>query len=179
MVINKEKEALITQEYLRERLHYDKDTGIFTWTDSKLNANRARGKKAGCIYKNGYRYLDLTVNKKPYTYTAHRLAWFYIYGEFPKMMLDHINHNKLDNRISNLREVTHKENQRNKRVNIRNTSGHTGVSFDKTCQKYKAQVTVDGKNKHFGYFQNVEDAAKAAKEAREHYGFHKNHGAAE
>ena len=179
VAINKDKEALITQELLKERLHYDKDTGVFTWTDSKLNSNKMRGKKAGTLSKVGYVSIGLTIETKTHLYSAHRLAWFYVYGEFPKLQLDHINHDRLDNRISNLREVTNKENQRNVSMRKDNTSGYSGVWFNKVRKKYQAGIRVNYRRIHLGCFEKIEDAAKAAKEGREHYGFHKNHGAAE
>ena len=179
MEINREKESLITQESLKERLHYDKDTGIFTWTDSKLNGKRVCGKKAGNIHKaSGYCLIGWTENKKYYKYFSHRLAWLYVYGEYPKLSLDHINHNKIDNRIINLREVTQRENQRNQSRYKNNTSGHTGVFYrkNKTKNKYEASIRVDRRLFHLGCFETSEDAVKAVKEAREHYGFHVNHG---
>jgi len=177
-VISKEKEALINQELLKEKLHYDKDTGIFTWTDSKLNSNKVRGKEAGSISKtNGYIYISFLLGGKHRKFGAHRLAWLYVYGEFPKEQLDHINHDRLDNRISNLREVTQRENLRNRSMPKNNTSGYNGVHFRKDTKKYQAKVKVDGRTIHLGYFKKAEDAGQAAKEAREHYGFHKNHGA--
>lgn len=176
VAINKEKESLITQELLKEKLHYDKDTGVFTWTDSKLNANCARGKEAGCVTSGGYRDIKMLLGGKGRVFRAHRLAWFYVYGEFPKLHIDHINHDRADNRISNLREVTQRENQRNQSMYKNNTSGYNGVFFRKQVEKYEARVRVDGRLMFLGYFKKIEDAAQAVKEAREHYGFHVNHG---
>ena len=175
-LVKKDKELLLTQKLLKERLHYDKDTGIFTWFDSNLNAHKARGKVAGCNNKVGYVQIGLRLEDKFYVYLAHRLAWLYEYGEFPKGGLDHINHVKADNRITNLRIATQRENIRNMSMSSRNTTGYTGVSFNKRAKKYEAYVKVDYKQIHLGYFKNVEEAAKAAKEGREHYGFHVNHG---
>ena len=174
--INKDKELLITQELLKERLHYDKDTGIFTWLDIKVNGNSARNKRAGSIDRAGYVKIGFSVNSKFYLFQAHRLAWLYEYGEFPSENLDHLNHNKADNSIINLRIATHRENLRNQSMSSNNTTGYTGVSFNKRADKYEAYVTVSYKMTHLGYFKNIEDAAKAAQEARAHYGFHVNHG---
>ena len=179
-VISKEKEALITQELLKEKLHYDKDTGIFTWTDSKLNYGRVRGKEAGTIRNtDGYKQITMYLGGKARHFRAHRLAWLYVYGEFPKLQLDHINHDTGDNRLSNLREVTQRENLRNRSLQKNNTSGYNGVYYDKAAGKYRARITVDNRLMHLGYFKKAEDAAQAAKEGREHYGFHKNHGVVE
>lgn len=179
VAINREKEDLLTQELLKEKLYYDKDTGMFTWTDSKLNHGKVRGKEAGSIDNSGYRVIVMKLGGKSRNFKAHRLAWFYVYGEFPKLQLDHINHNRLDNKISNLRQVTQRENHRNRSQQKNNTSGYNGVHFRKDAKKYQAKVKVDGRTIHLGYFKKAEDAGQAAKEAREHYGFHSNHGAAE
>lgn len=180
VAINKDKEAILTQEILKERLHYDKDTGIFTWLDVKVNAHKMRGKVAGSTNSStGYSLIRLTLSKaNGARFLAHRLAWLYEHGEFPKGSLDHINHVKTDNRIKNLRIATQKENIRNMSMSSRNTTGHTGVCFSKHANKYVAHVRVDYKKIHLGTFENIEDAAKAAREGREHYGFHVNHGQA-
>lgn len=175
-LIKKDKEAVITQELLKEKLHYDKDTGVFTWLDVKSNGKKMRGKVAGYANKDGYVKIGLTLEDKFYVYLAHRLVWLYEHGEFPNGHLDHINHDRDDNRITNLRMATHRENMRNQSMSSNNTTGHSGVSFQKSRGKYCAYVCVDYKKIHLGLFENIEDAAKAAREAREHYGFHVNHG---
>ena len=176
-LIKKDKEVALTQEVLKERLHYDKNTGVFTWLNVKVNSNNARGKVAGNTNKvSGYIVITLTPTDKAYWYTAHRLAWLYEYGEFPKGGFDHINHDRADNRITNLRMATQRENLRNKSMASNNTTGYTGVCFSKKSNKYAASVKVNYKQIHLGFFENIEDAAKAAREAREHYGFHVNHG---
>ena len=174
--INKDKELLITQELLKERIQYDKGTGVFTWLDVKVNGNKARNKRAGSIDRAGYVQIGFSVNGKSYMFSAHRLAWLYEYGGFPSENLDHLNHNKTDNSIINLRIATNRENLRNQSMSSNNTTGYTGVSFNKHADKYEAYITVNYKRKHLGCFENVEDAGKAAQEARAHYGFHENHG---
>jgi len=178
MAINKDKEAAITQEVLKERIHYDNDTGVFTWLDVKVNAQRARGKIAGGVTAAGYIKIGFSTGGKFYAFQAHRLAWLYEYGEFPKDGLDHINHDRADNRITNLRIATQRENIINMSMSSKNTTGYTGVSFSKARNKYEAYVKVNYKQIHLGTFEDIEDAAKAAKEGREHYGFHVNHGQA-
>jgi hypothetical protein len=174
--INKGKEAAISQELLKERIHYDRETGVFTWLDVKVNGNKVRNKRAGCTNRAGYVQIGLKVNGKYYALFAHRLAWLYEYGEFPSENLDHLNHNKTDNRITNLRIATQRENLRNQSMSSNNTTGHTGVTLRKSSNKYYAHIKVNYKQKHLGSFENIEDAAKAVKEARAHYGFHVNHG---
>lgn len=125
MKINRIKEALVSQELLRELLRYECDTGVFYWI------SRGRGRKfgqpVGCVDKvSGY--VRIRINN--YTYKAHRLAWLYVYGEFPdgkQPYIDHINGKKDDNRISNLRCSSIAENARNMEMTTRNTSGIVGV----------------------------------------------------
>ena len=174
--INKDMEAAISQEMLKERIHYDRETGVFTWLDVEVNGYKVRNKRAGCTNGRGYVIIGFSVAGKPYILTAHRLAWLYEYGEFPSGSLDHINHDKTDNRIINLRIASHRENSRNRSMQSNNTTGHNGISFRKPRNKYLAYIKVNYKQKHLGSFENIEDAAKAVKEARAHYGFHVNHG---
>jgi len=116
---------MITHADLLQRLYYDKTTGVFTWTKS-LRTARWVGKQAGWIDKQGYRYIR--INKR--LYSAHRLAWFYVTGRWPSDgVVDHINGNPMDNAFNNLRDVTKKINQENRRkASIQNKSGLLGVS---------------------------------------------------
>src|SRR6188768_2615460 len=102
---------MITQNELKERLDYDPETGIFRW---KNPYGKAGAKElAGCINSktNGMTYIILGIHSEKYF--AHRLAWLYVHGEFPLKEIDHINGNGKDNRLINLREVTHLENKKN------------------------------------------------------------------
>jgi len=162
------KNLLLTQEKLKQLLDYDSDTGIFRWRVRKAQCVKI-GTLAGYKSKKGYRLIG--VDGK-YHYT-HRLAWLYVYGEFPKNEIDHINHITDDNRISNLRSVTHSENGRNQSVQKNNTSGIMGVH--KWKKKWVAKIQVDGKYKHLGYFENIKDAKKARERAKIRYGYHPNH----
>jgi len=108
-------------------------------------------------------------------YLAHRLAWFYVYGEFPTM-IDHIDGNRTNNKISNLRQVSSKENQCNLTIAANNTSGITGVSFSKERSKWEAKIQIDGKTIHLGRYLDKEDAILARKQGEVKYEFHKNHG---
>ena len=166
---------MITQEELQEILHYNPETGIFTW---KINANRNRamkGTEVSSISRNGYG----TVVYKRKRYGTHRLAWLYIHGKFDtNLQIDHINHNRLDNRICNLRLVTRREQNMNLGLRKDNTSGVTGVKFREDRGKWEARIRVDNKRYELGHYVNKEDAVKARKEAEAKYGFHKNHGRA-
>ena len=154
----------LTAEYLRSILHYDPATGIFTWRVSTSNRVRA-GDVAGC--QNGSGYLLIKVQSR--LYPAHRLAWLYVYGVWPKDQIDHINRNRSDNRRANLREVTNKQNGQNASKRSDNTSGHPGVSWHKRDFKWVAQIMHNQKLIHLGYFSILEEALSARKAAEKLY----------
>lgn len=138
----------MTQNELMRKVKYDPDTGIFTLLST--------GRKLGYTdnYKGGYVYFN--INKK--RYKAHRLAWLYCYGEFPKYVIDHINRIRNDNRISNLRDVPQYINCKNQNLSKRNTSGNSCVYFVKDRNKYRVKITYEKKIHELGYFKNIEDA---------------------
>ena len=150
------------EEYELEQLHdsitsllnYDKDTGIFTWLKTTSRLAMA-GSVAGSLDRNGY--LIIKVNGKKYK--SHRLAWFYIYKCFPSLSIDHINNNKLDNRIANLREATQSQQSHNRPALKRNVLGVKGVR--KHGNKYHALICKDGKQTFLGAFSTIKDAALA------------------
>ena len=148
----------LTVEYLRSILHYDPATGIFTRKVS--TARRVKvGDIAGSLDGGGY--LQIRVQSR--LHLAHRLAWLYTYGEWPKDQIDHINRNKTDNRISNLREVTNKQNLQNAGKRSNNTSGCPGVRWYKQNSKWVACIAHNYKQIHLGYFSILEEAIAARK----------------
>lgn len=174
----------ISAKYARECFSYNPVTGVLTWkadrpahhfpTSHGRNTWRGRnaGKVAGSIGNQGYRVV--TVGGK--FELAHRLIWLMVTGELPKHETDHINGDRLDNRLSNLRAVTTQENQRNAAMQCNNTSGHVGVDWNKASNKWRARIKIDGKQKYLGGFTDIEDAIEARAEADIKYGYHKNHG---
>ena len=140
---------------LRELLDYDQNTGEFTWKIS-----RGRTAKAGGIAgaKHGENYILIMISGR--TYKAHRLAWMYVHGDWPKGFIDHINGVRHDNRIGNLRDVTRSENMQNQRKPQRNNP-HLGVTWCKRRQLWLAQIKVGGRNKFLGYHQKSEEASAA------------------
>jgi hypothetical protein len=167
----KMKKEKLTQKELKEVLHYDKDTGNFTWL--KAIATRIKvGCIAGCIDK--YGYMIIKINGR--NYKAHRLAFLYMDGAFPPNDTDHINHLRADNRFVNLRQVTQVENGRNKSMQSNNKSGFTGVYWHKRASKWVAKIYLNGKDKHLGCFTDIDDAIEARKRANVEHGFHENHG---
>jgi len=159
----------MTQEYLKSIIKYDKDTGICTWIVQKAHRTPI-GSEVGTTMKQGYRRVKINDNG----YLVHRLAWLYSYGYMPKF-IDHINHIKNDNRISNLREVTFQENRKNLYKYKNNKSGHTGILWREDMNKWLAQIRVNGKNIYLGCYDDINEAIKVRKEANIKYGFHTNH----
>lgn len=156
----------VTQDLVREILHYDSETGIFTWKSRKRSGGVALGSVAGTI-KDGYIRIKI-LNK---AYRAHRLAWLYVHGEWPSSRLDHKNGIKNDNRLDNLRLCTHAENIWNSKIPITNTSGYKGVCFNIGHKKWQASVTVKGKRLNLGYFDDPSTAHQAyVSAAKSHFG---------
>ena len=153
---------MLTQERLKELLDYDPETGVFVW-----KVNRGRTAKAGTPAgnKNHDGYNRIMVDGKHYM--AHRLAWFYVYGVWPANELDHINRERGDNKISNLRKASRLENMWNRARHSNNTSGYAGVSWSKLHNKWRADIQVNGKGKHLGLFNTPEEAHTAYLAAKE------------
>jgi hypothetical protein len=150
----------LTQQYLSEILDYNPVTGVFTWKVSR-GSNKA-GNRAGSSHSRGYRVIR--INGK--NYKEHRLAWLYYYGYMPTKQLDHRSGVKDDNRIDNLREASNAENQQNLGKNINNTSGFTGVTYDKRSGKWMARIKKDGKRIFLGSFNTPELAYAAYLKAK-------------
>lgn len=151
----------INSTRLREILNYDSLTGIFTWI-VKPNKKLPAGIRAGCTGA-GYRRIHFDGK----LYMEHRLAWLYVYGEFPKLSLDHVNGDGLDNRISNLREATTKQNAQNTYgPQVNGTSGYLGVHWIPHKQKWRSRIQDGGKKISLGYFFTKEQAYKAYLEAK-------------
>lgn len=149
----------LTVEYVRNILDYNPETGIFKWkkrddVPQKWNT-RNSGNITGWNHSNGY--LQTCINYKKYY--LHRLAWFYVNGVWPDE-IDHIDRDKKNNKISNLRVVTHRDNCAN-RTQRKNPTGYKGVIFSKRDKSWAAKITINGVLKHIGTFKSVEDAATA------------------
>lgn len=141
---------------LKQVLRYNKTSGEFKWKASK--------KKAGYVNARGY----WEVKYKGKRYPAHRLAFFLVNGEWPSLVVDHKNGNKIDNRWINLRLCTVQENTYNSKIPKHNTSGFKGVTFHKPSGKWWAHIKKDGKRISLGYYSNAREAARAYnKKARE------------
>ncbi len=158
----------LAQSQLKEILHYDPDTGIFTRAKPMGRFNRYKiGSEIG-TYHEGYKRIFLFKRQ----YYAHQLAWLYIHGVWPSSEIDHINIVKHDNRIINLRLVTRSQNIQNIGLQSNNSSGFKGVSW--WANRWHAQITVNLKKIHLGAFINLDDAIAARKQAEEQLHSHRN-----
>ena len=151
----------LTQKYVKELFEYQ--DGELIWKSNR-GKNQTKGKIAGS--EKSHNYKRIRFNGR--THYAHRLIFLYHHGYLPNM-IDHINGNKFDNRIENLRECNKSTNAINSCVSSRNTSGVKGVYFDKAISKWCATLTINGKNKFIGNFDDIELAELVVKEAREKY----------
>ncbi len=178
------QKQLPSPELLRKLLRYDPATGEFWWrkrtaemcgTDreaARWNARHNGTRAFASPSSHGY-------SRNPImgmTHSAHRCAWAIHYGKWPEI-IDHINGDRFDNRIENLREVTTTENNRNARKRLDNSSGQTGVSFVPSRGNWIAHISVDGKQMTIGRFRTKKLAVEARKIKEMENGYHKNHGA--
>jgi hypothetical protein len=174
---------------LRTLLRYEPETGKLFWLerdaslfrDLKFSADRNcriwNTRYAGAeAFKadDGKGYLVGSIFGR--AYNAHRVIWALIHGEWPKAEIDHINGDRSDNRISNLRSVSVQENARNSKLPADNTSGAIGVSWKKRDARWQAYIAVNRRHIHLGYFDDFDAAVAARKEAELRLGFHPNHG---
>jgi len=179
----------ITQHTVKELIRYDPETGNAYWNirdakwfscpNPKRSAEHAMkiwnsgwaGKEIST--KNNYGYIIVGILGK--LYLLHRIIFLHQHGFLPEQV-DHINHNRTDNSVCNLRPVSNATNAKNRRKTKQNSSGVIGVYWCKDTQKWKASITVNYKTMHLGRFSMKSDAVNARKAANIKYGFHANHG---
>lgn len=158
-------------DYIRSNMHYDAETGILTWTTRKQG--RVVGKPIGQYDKDGYLILVRSENGhksgKKKRYCVHRIAWIWVHGKEPVDQIDHINGNKSDNRLCNLREANTAENMRNVGKQSHNTSGWKGVSWHKLRSKWRADIKVNQKQIALGLFDCPASASFAYQIAADKY----------
>ena len=154
----------LTAEYLKSILHYDPDTGIFTWRQM-LSKRRVIGKQAGFMQHKGR--IKIGINNQDYM--LHRLAYLYMTGKWPEYEIDHINNNQSDNRWCNLRHATPWQNHCNKGLQKNNTTGYKGVCKPTGKNFYMAYIKHKGKRYHLGCFKTAEEAFAAYQKAAKQF----------
>lgn len=157
----------LTQSLLKELVYYSPETGTFVWAKSRPGCRK--GDACGYMSVHGYHEIGIRGRR----WRANRLAWLYMTGEMPpdNIDVDHINLNKTDDRWSNLRLATRSQNMANTRLDRRNTSGASGVTWDKARQKWRAQLRVNGRKTNLGRFDSRDEAiAKVETAARAQWG---------
>ena len=143
---------LLTQEKLKSLLTYVPETGQFFWNES--GKGREESLIAGTLLATGYTHIMIEGER----YVAHRLAWLYMTGFFPKEELDHIDRNKSNDAWVNLREATRSQNAMNQRTRTDNTSGHKGICWDKQKNKWKVQISTKGVSRIQKHFVDFDEA---------------------
>ncbi len=165
------KKPDFTADEFRQMVHYCPETGEFTWKVSDLFSNGRNaqygGKKAGSIDTEGY--VIVVVNRT--NYKGHRLAWYYMTGDWPDEQIDHRDTVRSNNIWTNLRLATNQMNQFNKGPNKNNRSGIKGI-FPATANRrhpWMAKIVMNGEKHHLGYFSSKEEAAAAYSVAAQHF----------
>jgi hypothetical protein len=152
--------AQLTQARLRELLHYDPDTGVWTWRVPKGRAKA--GQLAGFISKKGYRRIKIDRS----VYFSHNLAVFYMTGQWAPEEVDHKDCDRANDRWINLRPCTQQQNSLNRSIRSDNTSGFKGVSWNKRGQSWQARVGFKKREISLGHHRTPEAAAEAVRIAR-------------
>jgi hypothetical protein len=175
---------LIPVETLRQLLRHDPETGKLYWLErhngacatdkARIIFNKRFAGEEAFTAKDGYGYFCGTVLGS--SMKAHRVVWALHYGAWPKEHIDHINHNRSDNCIKNLREVLQEENQRNQRKSKANTSGVTGVYWDRWTSQWVVRFKINGVQCNLGRFDDFDAAVAVRKNAERQRGYHQNHG---
>ena len=147
---------MLTQEILKENFKYDPENGELFWVKQSKFKNRDLTKAISCKDRYGYISVCTNLSGKAKNYRVHRLIWVYVYGQVDNE-IDHINGLKHDNRLCNLREVTHQQNMMNK--------SSKGIYLSKNRKKWIASINCNGQRKYIGVFPTLEEASKAYKNA--------------
>lgn len=145
----------LTADRLRELLSYDQETGVFTRIKARPKVRV--GDIAGTVHPRGCIYITILGNNL----LAHRLAWMYVYGKMPNRQIDHINGNRADNRIANLREATQEQNMHNRSLLSNGATGKVGVTKRKRTGRYEVRIQAFGIRQYVGGFSTAEEAAAA------------------
>lgn len=171
--------ALMCVDDLRQLISYNPETGLVTWAyrhpgtrGNRIFNGKFGGKDAGSHHNAGYTRICI----RGVTYLAHRVAWAFTYNEEPPEQIDHINGDRSDNRISNLRAANYSINAKNRAKMSRNTSGFSNVSWSKAAGKWQAMFRHHGELHYVGLFETPEEAGAAVNSAKAGLGYSERHG---
>ena len=156
MKIHNESEEFISADLVRALFTYVPTTGEF-FNRLTTGTKAKQGELAGYITDNNY--VEVTILSRKYK--AHRLAWLYTYGTFPAALLDHIDGDRLNNALYNLREATATQNLYNTPIRSDNTSRYKVVALDRRWNKFRAYINIEGKQQSLGYYDTAEEAGSA------------------
>jgi hypothetical protein len=173
---------LPSPELLRQLLRYDPDTGKLYWRERSNPENNNAVNTFNKVWAGREAFTAVTASGYHHGsvnnvhYYAHRIIFAMSYGLSNFKELDHISGDKSDNRLVNLREVSHRQNMRNQRISSANLSGTIGVGYESGIKKWRASIYVNRKRICLGRFDSIDDAITVRKKAEAKYGFHPNHG---
>lgn len=160
--MSKAKIPSVSRERVLELLSYDSETGKFAWRLDR-NQNVRAGDVAGRTHRTGYVYIRVDGQ----LVLAHRLAWLVAHGSWADLQIDHVDGNRANNAIRNLRVVTQSVNSQNqRRARSDNSTGLLGVTYHRSKSKYAAQINIGGRNRHLGYFADKHEAHAAYLDAK-------------
>ena len=158
----------LTAEAVRALLDYDPATGVLTWRrreprtrEDKIFNGQFAGKRAGARMQNGYTIVCISPGK----YLAHRLAWLITHGDWPDADIDHINGDRGDNRLANLREASRSQNNANMGLRADNRSGVRGVFWDTRSQMWRAEIMMNNKVTPLGRYSDIKEATEVRRSA--------------
>lgn len=164
MYVNKDKETRRSLELIKQRMMYCPLTGELRYRNIPQNGKN-KGKAVGSLHNSGYKRFGMRVDGRLWYFLSHRVCWAIFKGVWPDNLVDHKDRNKLNNRISNLRECTKSQNVINSKT--KNRLGFKGISIDTRYSKprYRAYITSGHETKYLGSFDKPEHASKAYKDA--------------
>ncbi len=154
----------------RPKSHFKRHKDYKTWE------TKCKGKPSGKKNDSGYLITKLYIRGNYEIYRDHWIIWAMFHNEWPLDQIDHIDHNPLNNKIENLRLSNNKENKKNKGLQSNNKSGVNGVYWSNSCKCWRASIQINGKARHIGLYDDIEDAKIARMEKEKEFGFHPNHG---